>query len=82
LPDATCQNHCAEPLVHRLNVDGLEERALAQRLTGDWIIFAKRDGENYYLDLATHEEAEGPANSERLMQKLQAGCQSEFPFLF
>jgi hypothetical protein len=69
-------------LVHRLNVDGLEERALAQRLTGDWIIFAKRDGENYYLDLATHEEAEGPANSERLMQKLQAGCQSEFPFLF
>ncbi|WP_375762450.1 hypothetical protein ACE10W_37115 [Bradyrhizobium sp. B025] len=69
-------------LVHRLNVGGLEERAHAQRLTGDWIIFAKRDGENYYLDLATHEEAEGPANSERLMQKLQAGCQSEFPFLF
>jgi hypothetical protein len=69
-------------LAHRLNVGGLEERAHAQRLTGDWIIFAKRDGENYYLDLATHEEAEGSANSERLMQKLQAGCQPEFPFLF
>jgi hypothetical protein len=68
-------------LVHRLYVDGFEERA-AQRLTGDWIIFAKHDGQNYYLDLATHEEAQGQANSERLMQKLRDGSRAEFRFLF
>jgi len=48
----------------------------------DWIIFAKHDGQNYYLDLATHEEAQGQANSERLMQKLRVGGRAEFPFLF
>jgi len=69
-------------LVHRLYVGGFEERAAAQRLTGDWIIFAKHDGQNYYLDLATHEEAQGQANSERLMQKLRVGGRAEFPFLF
>jgi hypothetical protein len=69
-------------LVHRLFVGGFAERADARRLTGDWIIFAKHDGQHYYLDLATHEEAECPANSERLMQKLMAGSRTEFPFLF
>lgn len=67
-------------LAHRLNVGGLEERAQAQRLTGDWIIFAKYHDQNFYLDLATHEEAEGADNADRLMQKLRAGSQAEFSF--
>ena len=25
-------------------------------MTGDWIIFAKHEGQNFYLGLATHEE--------------------------
>jgi hypothetical protein len=43
---------------------------------------ARHKGQNYYPDLTTHEEAEGPARSERLMQKFRAGSQAEFPFLF
>jgi len=69
-------------LVDRHNVGGLEERAEAKRLTGDWIIFAKHHGQNYYLDLATHEEAEGSDNAERLMQKIRAGSRADFSFLF
>jgi hypothetical protein len=69
-------------IARRVFVDGLTERASANRLTGDWIIFAKHDGQNYYLDLAQHEEADGPINSAKLMQKLLAGSAAEFPFLF
>ncbi|MHC2255938.1 hypothetical protein ACVILK_005630 [Bradyrhizobium embrapense] len=69
-------------VAHRLFVGGITERAEASRLTGDWIVFAKHGGQNYYLDLAQHEEAEGPDKSTALMQKLRAGSAAEFPFLF
>ena len=65
-------------LAHRLIVEAYEERA-RRGLTGDWIIFAKHKGKNYYLDLATHTEGKEP---ERLLQKLRNGCSSEFPFAF
>ncbi len=55
-------------LAHRLVVSGFEERA-RRGLTGDWIIYAKHDGANYYLDLATHEEGE-PQHAEQLSKKL------------
>lgn len=69
-------------LPYRVLIDGLTERANANRLTGDWIIFAKHGGQNYYLDLARHEEADGPVNSAALIRKLRNGSQAEFPFLF
>lgn len=46
---------------------------------GDWIIFAKHKGKNYYFDLATHQEGREP---KRLISKLRAGSACEFPFLF
>jgi hypothetical protein len=69
-------------LAHRVFIEGMTERANANRLTGDWIIYAKHNGQNYYLDLAQHEEAEGHSNSDQLMRKLRAGSAAEFPFLF
>lgn len=48
-------------------------------LTGDWIIYGKHEGQNYYLDLATHQEGKQP---EALYEKLRKGCATEFPFLF
>ncbi|HDR9054107.1 TPA: hypothetical protein QDB02_001821 [Burkholderia vietnamiensis] len=67
-------------LAHRLVVGGFEERA-QRGLTGDWIIYAKHEGANYYLDLATHEEGE-PQHAEQLSKKLRDGCFAEFPFVF
>lgn len=67
-------------LAHRLVIGGFEERA-QRGLTGDWIIYAKHDGANYYLDLATHEEGE-PEHAEQLSKKLRDVCSAEFPFVF
>jgi hypothetical protein len=44
-------------IVHELVIGGLEDRSAEQRMTGDWIIFAKHEGQNFYLGLASHEEA-------------------------
>lgn len=65
-------------LTHRLVVEGFEQRA-GRGLTGDWIVYGMHQGQNFYLDLATHEEGLQPA---RLLQKLRNGCYAEFPFIF
>lgn len=82
-------------LVDRLVVNGYMERARTGEaakvretptgegrecgLTGDWIIYGKHEGMNYYLDLAKHEEGNEP---EQLMEKLRLGCAAEYPFIF
>lgn len=48
-------------------------------LTGDWIIYGKHSGKNYYLDMASHTEGEAPG---ALMSKLRHGSAAEFPFCF
>ncbi len=40
-------------LAHRLTIDGMEQRA-KQGLTGEWIVFGKHNGSNYYLCIAKH----------------------------
>lgn len=67
-------------LVRHLVDGGFEER-LVRGLTGDWLVYAKHDGINYYLDLATHQEGAGDAASS-LYEKLRNGCLAEFSFLF
>ena len=67
-------------LVDALITNGYKERA-ARGLTGDWIIYGKHDGQNYYIGLATHEEAAGK-NAETLLKRLRQSAYAEFPFLF
>jgi hypothetical protein len=44
-------------------------------LTGEWLIFAKHEGKNYYLSLGKH-------NSDDLLRsQIDAICVQEFPFL-
>ena len=64
-------------LVHQLVLGGLDDRAAARRMTGDWIIFAKHEGRNFYLGLGTHGD-----DDEALYQRLRQGSEWEFPFLF
>lgn len=66
-------------LVYELVIDGYFSRRAARRITGDWIVFARHGGKNYYLDLATHDEGKDPA---ALYLKLRRGSQAEFPLLF
>lgn len=67
-------------LAHKLVVEGTEAR-VQRGLTGDWIIFAKHCGQNFYLDLATHSEGLSE-NAQRLLERLRNGSRAEFPFLF
>jgi hypothetical protein len=64
-------------LVHQIVLGGLEDRAAERRMTGDWIIFTKHEGRNFYLGLGTHEEAD-----DGIYQRLRRGGEWEFPFLF
>jgi hypothetical protein len=55
----------------------LERRRQEQQLTGEWIVFAKHEGQNYYLSLATHDKA----THEGLRQQIDNLCCREFLFL-
>lgn len=65
-------------LTDRLVMEGFKERH-EKGLTGDWIIYAQHNCQNFYLDIATHEEGKKP---DQLYEKLRNGCASEFPFSF
>ena len=67
-------------LAYQIGMVGLDERVKVCRMTGDWIIFAKHEGQNFYLGLATHDE--GHDDPGALYQKLRGGSAFEFPFLF
>lgn len=67
-------------LAHRLVVEGFEERN-ARGLTGNWLIYGRHEGHNYYLDLATHAEGVGE-RAGALLARLRNACRAEFPFVF
>lgn len=59
-------------------VSGNRQRlAEKQALTGEWIVFAKHEGQNYYLTIATHDSA----THDRVRQQIDQVCCIEFPFL-
>ncbi|WP_025647747.1 hypothetical protein [Paraburkholderia fungorum] len=51
--------------------------AAAEALTGEWIVYAKYEGQNYYLALATHDSS----THDQVRQQIDALCCQEFPFL-
>jgi hypothetical protein len=53
---------------------GLQERQSSGRATGDWIVFASHEGQNYYLCIAKHDEDDFILETLRL-------CTSQFPFV-
>ncbi|WP_186271660.1 hypothetical protein [Burkholderia gladioli] len=51
--------------------------AAAEALTGEWILYARHEGQNYYLALATHDRS----THDQVRQQIDALCCQEFPFL-
>ena len=60
-------------LAHEYVITGYQDRASARELTGEWILFAKHGGINYYLTLGKHGESDD-AIAHRVRQ-----CEAEFP---
>ncbi len=67
-------------LAHYLVVMGYEERAARKQLTGEWLIFGKWQGENYYLATSRHSSTK--RDDEEIFATLNEYCADEFPFLF
>lgn len=65
-----------EELAHRYANEPLDQRAETQKLTGEWIVFAKHGGQNYYLCLATHD-----SKDQATFDRISMVSFREFPFL-
>ena len=68
-------------LAHEFVMEAFNQRAQQQRLTGDWIIFSKYNGENYYLAVVDH-GVRGRDDDQDLYDWLRMSCEWEYPFLF
>ncbi|HAU8253868.1 TPA: hypothetical protein I7148_21680 [Vibrio vulnificus] len=65
-----------EEFAKRLVSGSLEERQDQNKLTGEWIVFAKYKGNNYYLCLGTHN-----GEDQWIRNKIELVCTKEFSFL-
>jgi hypothetical protein len=63
-------------LTSELIEGSLEQRNADGKLTGEWIIFAKHDEQNYYLCMALHESGDDVS-----LRRMESICFQEFPFL-
>jgi len=63
-------------LSHRVVTESIEERGEVRKLTGEWIIFAKEGGENYYLCVCPHN-----SEDEVIVSNLRTACLPEYGFL-
>lgn len=59
--------------------EGYRRRSDGDRLTGEWLIYYIHNGQNYYLDIASHTEG---VDDGRLLKELHSSCGWEFPFAF
>jgi hypothetical protein len=65
-----------EELARRVTREPVENRNSLGRLTGEWIIFARHDGKNYYLCLNTHD-----AGDQFVYDRIMQYCVRDFPGL-
>ena len=55
----------------------LSRLAGAAELTGEWLVYARHEGANYYLCLGKH----NPSEHDHIREQIDAVCCKEFPFL-
>ncbi len=63
-------------LAHRFSIEAYDQRVRAKSLTGDYIVFAKYNGSNYYLSIEPHN-----INSELVYSQITNLCLTEYPEL-
>jgi hypothetical protein len=65
-----------DELAHRMVHEPVENRDAQGKMTGEWLIFAKYNGKNYYLCLNTHD-----AGDQLIFDRIHDHCLKEFPDL-
>lgn len=63
-------------ITHDAVIGAWERRCKSFSVTGEWIIYAKYQGQNYYLCLAKHTDGD-----DKIRALIDAICIHEFPFL-
>ncbi|MBE3765304.1 hypothetical protein HJ200_17165 [Vibrio parahaemolyticus] len=63
-------------LANRVVTETLRDKRRKSKMTGEWIVFAKYQGKNYYLCMGTHK-----MKDIELRNKIDLVCVKEFPFL-
>ena len=62
-------------VAHHMTLDPVQLKSEAGRMTGEWVVFHKHDGNNYYLTLAAHDEGD-----ERIYERVLLACEFDhFP---
>lgn len=68
-----------DEFVQRVTIDQFEERNIMGNLTGEWIVFAKHDGANYYLCTSKHSKHR--SEDQAIYDLIKLVCFPQFPFL-
>ena len=63
-------------LAHRVTHEPLETRSAREKLTGEWIIYLRYEGKNYYLCCNTHD-----AGDQFIYDRIMENCVRDFPNL-
>lgn len=66
-------------LAYEMTIATYEERSRKNCRTGEWIVFSKYNGKNYYLFISRHTSKEEDVMVHEFLKKI---CELEFPFLF
>lgn len=64
-------------VVNDVVTGNLVRRRKDEAMTGEWLLFAKHQGQNYYLAVTTHDSSQHP----QIRQQIDSVCCHEFPFL-
>lgn len=67
-------------LAERIVEKQFDDISNAKAWTGDWVIYAKHNGSNYYLMLVTHSEPGD--DTDLIYYEIEEKCKNQFPFLF
>ena len=62
-------------IAHDTVTGNWERRSAGRQFTGEWIIYAQHEGQNYYLCLGKH------GDDEKIRAQIDEICAAEFPFL-
>lgn len=63
-------------LTHHIVFDPIQIKSNSRRMTGEWVVFHKYQGNNYYLTLASHDEA-----NDEIYKRVKLACEfDDLPF--
>lgn len=73
---SVCTKEMIDELSYRVVEESIKKRGENKMLTGEWIVYAKEPGGNYYLGIWRHD-----AGDENIAKAIKTTCVPQFPFL-